>query len=185
MLELQCNDHPVDILDPVTHADTAIFKPIHQAWQNDDRIGSFKLWIAKRYSEPAILYQQRSTPVSWAPGSLNVTAGGNHSAGEGMEDGLREARQELAKDYELSSPVCLGKTVYTSDEAAARNWGKELTTFSTWRRTTCRHSRCSARGSWASTRSLSPSCCVDIAITVRVASHAECGSRHIRLPRRG
>jgi isopentenyldiphosphate isomerase len=62
--------------------------------------------------EPSILYQQRSPRKKWAPGLLDVAAGGHRQAGEKLTEGLREVEEELGKHYALDQLIHLGKKLY-------------------------------------------------------------------------
>jgi hypothetical protein len=110
------NHEMVDILDPNTLLSTKVSKPIEDALRAGDWIGSFNLWIVRRYPVPAILYQLRAFDADWAPGLLDVAAGGRYWAGEVLQDGLREVREELGKNYDFSSLIYLGKKLYMKDE---------------------------------------------------------------------
>jgi isopentenyldiphosphate isomerase len=102
----------VDILEPPFFQPSGRTKPRGQAHADGDWIGTFNLWIVTRHPKPAIVYQQRSLTKSWAPGLLDVAAGGHYLAGETLADGLREVREELGKDYKPADIRHLGKRMY-------------------------------------------------------------------------
>lgn len=107
----------VDILDPNTFERTGVVKTIYEAWEAGDWIGSFNLWVTQNSNgKESILYQQRCFTAGWAPGLLDVTAGGHYDAGETIEQGLREAREELGKDYAFHELHYLGKKLYLRNE---------------------------------------------------------------------
>ena len=101
----------VDILLPPTFEKSGKTKTIQQAWDDGDWIGTFNLWIVKNNPMPSIVYQIRSGKSSWAPGKIDVTAGGHYSAGEEIKDGLREVREELGKDYDFQELTYIGRKI--------------------------------------------------------------------------
>jgi hypothetical protein len=111
------NQEKVDILDPSSLLPAGITKPVEDALRAGEWIGSFNLWIVRRCPVPAILYQLRAVDADWAPGLLDVAAGGRYWAGETLQDGLREVREELGKDYAFSNLIYLGKKLYMKDES--------------------------------------------------------------------
>ena len=110
----------VDILDPNDFSKTGEVKTIHDAWAAGDWIGSFNLWILQNHDGGSILYQQRSFTALWAPGLLDVSAGGHYDAGETMADGLREVREELGKNYAFSDLRNLGRKLYLRNDGTRR-----------------------------------------------------------------
>ncbi|HLL61199.1 MAG TPA: NUDIX domain-containing protein [Candidatus Nitrosocosmicus sp.] len=110
----------VDILLPPTFEKSGKVKTIQQAWNNEDWIGTFNLWIIQRDPVPAIVYQMRSPNSSWAPNKLDVTAGGHYSAGETIKNGLREVREELNKNYEYNQLLYSGKKLNISLDIKGR-----------------------------------------------------------------
>jgi hypothetical protein len=107
----------VDILDPNTFEKTGVVKTIYEAWDAGDWIGSFNLWVTQNNDGmESILYQQRCFRAQWAPGLLDVTAGGHYDAGESIEQGLREVQEELGKDYAFHDLHYLGKKLYLRNE---------------------------------------------------------------------
>lgn len=107
----------VNILDPNTFEKTDTVKTIYQAWEAGDWIGTFNLWIVQNNNGvESLLYQQRCFNASWAPGLLDVTAGGHYDAGETIEQGLREVREELGKEYDFQNLYYLGKKLYLRDQ---------------------------------------------------------------------
>jgi hypothetical protein len=107
----------IDILDTNNFEKIGISKNIYEAWTSGDWIGSFNLWIVQNnFGVNSILYQQRSFKAQWAPGLLDVTAGGHYAAGENTADGLREVREELGKEYNFDDLSYLGKKLYLRDQ---------------------------------------------------------------------
>ncbi|MFA6429473.1 MAG: NUDIX domain-containing protein [Patescibacteria group bacterium] len=99
----------VDILKPPTFEKSGIIKTRAQANADGDWIGVFNLWIVQRSPMPAIVMQIRSQTSTWAPGKLDLSAGGHLSAGEEPLDGIREVREELGCDYSPESLYSLGR----------------------------------------------------------------------------
>lgn len=106
----------VDILIPPTFKKSGITKPIKEAWDDEDWIGTFNLWILQYKPNPALVYQVRSPKSSWAPGKLDVTAGGHYSAGEELFDGLREVEEELGKKYKKEELAYIGRKMHVSPD---------------------------------------------------------------------
>jgi hypothetical protein len=107
----------VDILDPNTFEKTGVVKTIYEAWDAGDWVGTFNLWIVQNNNGiESLLYQQRCFDAPWAPGLLDVTAGGHYDPGETIEQGLREVREELGKDYSFQELHYLGKKLYLRDQ---------------------------------------------------------------------
>ncbi|MDR0955512.1 MAG: hypothetical protein LBM73_00105 [Candidatus Nomurabacteria bacterium] len=102
----------VDVLMPPGFQPSGIVKTRNAAYRDGDWIGTFNLWIVAREPEPAIIYQMRAPDSSWAPNKLDVSAGGHYTAGESGLDGLREAREELGKNYAKSAVKYLGRRLF-------------------------------------------------------------------------
>lgn len=99
----------VDILVPPMFHPGGEIKTREQAQNDGDWIATFNLWIVTKLPAPAIIYQRRSLQKSWAPGFLDVAAGGHYMAGEQVADGLREVEEELGKCYKMSALTRLGR----------------------------------------------------------------------------
>jgi 8-oxo-dGTP pyrophosphatase MutT (NUDIX family) len=110
----------VDILMPPDFKKSGKVKTIVQAWEDADWIGTFNLWILRRDPEPSILYQQRPLDAIWEPGKLDVSVGGHYSAGEEIQDGLREAKEELGRDYAYSDLSHLGRRLNINFDTKGR-----------------------------------------------------------------
>lgn len=106
----------VDILDPNTFERSGRTCTIENAWEKGLWIPSFNLWIARQKDNfYYLLYQHRIGNGNWASGLLDVAVGGHYEAGETLRDGLREAREELGKDYDFEAVSYLGRRVYLND----------------------------------------------------------------------
>ena len=110
----------VDILTPPMFTKSGVVKTREQAWADGDWIATFNLWIARSSPGPAILFQERSIRSSFAPGKLDIAAGGHYTAGEEGLDGLREAEEELGKKYPREDAVFLGKRAYVGVDTKGR-----------------------------------------------------------------
>lgn len=110
----------VDILEPPTFRKSGVVKTREQAWNDEDWIATFNLWVIQDKPVPSVVYQQRSPKSSWAPNKLDVTAGGHLSAGEEISDGLREVEEELGKRYKTSDLSFLGRKINISPDVKGR-----------------------------------------------------------------
>lgn len=99
----------VEIFEPPSFSRTGIIKDRKDAWKNGDWIGSFNLWIVQADPTPAIVYQQRSSKIDWAPNKLDVSVAGHYENLETIEDCLRETREELNKEYKLPQLTPIGR----------------------------------------------------------------------------
>lgn len=110
----------VDILTPPTFKKSWVVKTLTQAWDDEDWIGTFNLWIIQEDPVPSIVYQMRSPKSSWAPNKLDVTAGGHYSAWEERRDWLREVREELGKDYAYEDIDFIGRKMHVGPDTKGR-----------------------------------------------------------------
>lgn len=110
----------VDILKPPKFEKTGKIKTLEQAWDDEDWIGTFNLWILQESPNPSVIYQVRSPNSSWAPNKLDVTAGGHYEAGEELYDGLREVDEELGKKYAPKDITHLGQKMHVSPDVKNR-----------------------------------------------------------------
>lgn len=99
----------VQILQPPDFSPTGIVRDRKEAWANSEWIGTFNLWIIQTDPIPAIVFQQRSPTMDWAPNKLDVAAGGHYEELETIKDGLREAKEELGKEYQFEDLISLGR----------------------------------------------------------------------------
>jgi hypothetical protein len=102
------DEEKVDILDPQTLHKTGVVKTRIQAKEDGDWLGTFNVWVVQTKPEPAIIYQLRSPNSTWEPNKLDVSAGGHLSAGEEPVDGVREAHEELGRNYSKIDLISLG-----------------------------------------------------------------------------
>lgn len=110
----------VDTRKPPTFEPTGITKPVSQAIEDGDWLGTFNLWILQTDPLPAIVYQQRAFDKGWEPGKLDISAGGHYTAGESIKDGLREAEEELGKKYDFHELISLGRKINVSFDTQGR-----------------------------------------------------------------
>jgi isopentenyldiphosphate isomerase len=121
----------VDILVPPLFKPNGVVKTREQAHDNGDWIGTFNLWIFAKQPEPSIIYQQRSLRKKWAPGLLDVAAGGHYMAGEKLVDGLREVEEELGKRYAVEQMHYLGRTLFVGTDVKNRRLNEVLDLYMT------------------------------------------------------
>lgn len=106
----------VDILVPPTFKKSGKTKSLKQAWKDQDWIGTFNLWVVQSKPVLSVIYQVRDRNMNWAPGKLDVTAGGHYQAGETIKQGLREVEEELGKKYNFKSLAGLGRKIHVSPD---------------------------------------------------------------------
>lgn len=114
------NKEKVDILTPPMFQKSGITKSITNAWRDGDWVGTFNLWVFQTLPQPAIVYQQRSSLVTWSPGKLGVAAGGHYQSNEGIIDGLREVKEEIGKKYAFNKLIYCGKRLYVGFDSKNR-----------------------------------------------------------------
>jgi isopentenyldiphosphate isomerase len=110
----------VDILVPPLFTPSGMVKTREQAHDDGDWVGGFNLWIFTKQPEPSIVYQRRSLQKRWAPGLLDVAAGGHYMAGEKLLDGLREVSEELGKTYATDNIQYLGRSLFVIVDTKSR-----------------------------------------------------------------
>jgi isopentenyldiphosphate isomerase len=111
----------VDVLTPPLFIPSGVVKTREQAYNDGDWVGGFNLWVFTKDPVPSIIYQQRSRQKQWAPGLLDVAAGGHFLAGEKLLDGLREVKEELGKDYAREALHYLGRSLFVIVDVNGRN----------------------------------------------------------------
>jgi hypothetical protein len=81
-----------------------------EAWKNGWWIGSFNLWVYQTKPFPAIVYQQRSPDIGWAPSKLDVCVAGFHEDGDDLKTTIKlEASEELHKEWNFKDMTFLGR----------------------------------------------------------------------------
>lgn len=78
---------------------------------------TFHCWIVSEKNGGQILFQSRSPQMANYPNCLDVSAAGHIMAGETIEDGVREVREELGINFSLDNMYCLGYRVEVADQA--------------------------------------------------------------------
>jgi len=111
---------PVDILLPPDFHKSGQTKTRDQAIADADWLGGFHLWIINTKPELGLLFQIRSNNKATFPGKLDVSAAGHYLAGETVEDGLREVREEIGKNYAFADLTYLGKKVFVGFDQQTR-----------------------------------------------------------------
>jgi ADP-ribose pyrophosphatase YjhB (NUDIX family) len=104
----------VDILIPPDFHKSGLTKPREQALADGDWVGTFNLWIVQDTPTPQIIYQQRSPNSTWEPNKLDVSSGGFYQVGEELADGVREAKEELGRDFKFTDLTYLGRKLYVN-----------------------------------------------------------------------
>jgi 8-oxo-dGTP pyrophosphatase MutT (NUDIX family) len=110
----------VDVLKPPTFEKSGVVKTMAQGIADEDWLGGFNLWILQTDPVPSIVYQQRNLDAGWAPGKLDVTAGGHYSAGESTRDGIREVEEELGRTYDFADLTVLGRKLNVDYDTKGR-----------------------------------------------------------------
>ena len=77
---------------------------------------TFHLWLCSSRSGGSLLFQLRSPSAKNFPNMLDVTAAGHLLVGETVEDGTREAKEELGIAVEDLSLKSLGYRVEVADQ---------------------------------------------------------------------
>lgn len=87
--------------------------PLEEAIKKGLWISTVNLWVLQTEPTPAILYQQRSMNKSWAPGKLDVVAGGKVDAGESFIETLaRETHEEIGLTVTRQECTFVGKRLH-------------------------------------------------------------------------
>jgi 8-oxo-dGTP pyrophosphatase MutT (NUDIX family) len=115
------NEEKVDILAPPLFEKSGEIKTRDAAFKDGDWVATFNLWIVRTEPKPAIICQRLSANKLLAPGKLDIAAGGHLRAGEEPVDGLREAREELGKNYRPEDLRFIGRRLFVGvDKNGAR-----------------------------------------------------------------
>ncbi len=77
---------------------------------------TFHLWVAGRHYGGSLLYQWRSDEMENFPDMLDVSAAGHLLSGESMEEGIREAEEELGIEFSKKRIHALGYRVEVADQ---------------------------------------------------------------------
>ena len=78
---------------------------------------TFHCWIVYKNAEnePCVLMQKRSQLKKSAPGKLDSCVAGHIEAGEGIEGGLREFKEETGLTIKVNDLISLGTRITVSD----------------------------------------------------------------------
>lgn len=71
-------------------------------------LNSFHCWLYRRNHGGQVLFQKRSASKKLFPDCLDISAAGHLLAGETALDGVREIKEELGVDVDLSKLISLG-----------------------------------------------------------------------------
>lgn len=77
---------------------------------------TFHCWVVTALPQPAVLFQMRAPRMKNFPNLLDVSAAGHITAGESVEDGVREVREELGLPTEIDNLHFLGERVEVADQ---------------------------------------------------------------------
>ncbi|AUG55901.1 NUDIX hydrolase [Thalassospira marina] len=77
---------------------------------------TFHLWVVGQVYSGSVLYQWRSTEMENFPDMLDVSAAGHILSGETMQDGIREAEEELGITFDSRRIHNLGYRVEVADQ---------------------------------------------------------------------
>lgn len=78
---------------------------------------TFHCWVVNGAGSPRILFQMRSSKMANFPSMLDVSAAGHLEAGETVEQGVREVREELGVDFAVDALEFLGDRVEVADQS--------------------------------------------------------------------
>jgi isopentenyldiphosphate isomerase len=76
---------------------------------------TFHCWIVNTV-ERSLFFQVRSFISKTHPGKLDISAAGHLTAGETIEDGIREVEEELGIEVRISDLIAAGQRVEVSDK---------------------------------------------------------------------
>jgi isopentenyldiphosphate isomerase len=76
---------------------------------------TFHCWIVNT-ADRSLFFQVRSFTSKTHPGKLDISAAGHLTAGETIEDGIREVEEELGIEVRLSELIDAGQRVEVSDK---------------------------------------------------------------------
>jgi len=77
---------------------------------------TFHFWLASKKNEGQVLYQWRSKEMKNFPDMLDVSAAGHILAGETVDQGIREAEEELGISIDSRDVHSLGYRVEVADQ---------------------------------------------------------------------
>jgi isopentenyldiphosphate isomerase len=106
----------IDIYDG-TGKPLGIFKPKSEVHKNGYWHKSFHCWVIYKGQDGHgyIVLQKRSSKKKSWPNKFDITAAGHYIQGEGIEGGLREIKEELGVDVDISKLISVGVRVCVED----------------------------------------------------------------------
>jgi hypothetical protein len=99
----------VQVLNPPMFTPSGKVVDRSEAWKKGMWMEAFNLWIVQDDPVKSIVYQLRNPDIGWAPNKLDVIVAGHYENLETIKDGLREAREEIGKDYNFEDLIYLGR----------------------------------------------------------------------------
>jgi len=104
--------YKVQILKPPFFTPTGKLVDRREAWDKGYWIGAINLWILQDDPIPAIVYQQRSLTIGWAPGKLDASCSEQFEELDTAKDSLIDVEEEIGRKYSLEDLNYLGIKLY-------------------------------------------------------------------------
>lgn len=106
-------------------APLGVVKPRGEVHRDGDWHRAMHLWLLTRaHGAPRVILQRRSREKDTHAGLVDVSVGGHLRAGEGLEETLREAREELGVLVPWEAVTALGRV--RAESRTARYWDREI-----------------------------------------------------------
>jgi isopentenyldiphosphate isomerase len=102
-------DEVFDVLDSMGNR-TGVRKPRGSVHRDGDWHAAIHIWVGSLVDgvSTVVLQRRSSTKDTW-PGRVDIAVGGHLSAGEGPDEGMREAREEIGLELSLDDVTVLGR----------------------------------------------------------------------------
>lgn len=100
----------VELLEPPLFTRTGKVVDRRLAWKDGLWYGTFNLWVYQTKPFPAIVYQQRSPNIGWAPSKLDVCVAGHIENGRSLEEEFYlECKEEMKKEWDFAQTTFIGR----------------------------------------------------------------------------
>jgi hypothetical protein len=119
----------VDVLAPPRFEPSGEVKAVAAAVADGNWLGAINLWIVR--PRRALIYQERP-PGGWAPGKLDGSVAGYYRSGESGLDGLREAEEELGRQYPLDQVIAIGRRLNVGVDSLGRERRAVISIYMTY-----------------------------------------------------